>query len=62
VEILPGQGRDAIVLVDCGGNGLVAGITRRSVSALGLAPGQNVYAVVKAVAFDRGSIGGQPAA
>jgi molybdate transport system ATP-binding protein len=62
VEILPGQGPDAIVSLDCGGNRLVARITRRSVSALGLAPGQNVYAVVKAVAFDRGSIGGQPAA
>lgn len=53
-----GQGPDALVSLDCGGDRLIARITRRSVEALGLSPGRTVFAVVKAVAFDRGSTGG----
>ncbi len=53
-----GQGPDALVSLDCGGDRLVARITRRSVDVLGLSIGQTVFAVVKAVAFDRGSTGG----
>jgi molybdopterin-binding protein len=35
----------------------VARVTRKSVSILGLAPGKRVYALVKAVAVDRRSVG-----
>ena len=55
--ISAGQGPDALVSLDCGGDRLVARITRRSVETLGLAPGRQVFAVVKAVTFDRGSVG-----
>jgi molybdate transport system ATP-binding protein len=58
VEIVAGQGPDALVTLDCGGDRLAARITRRSVEALGLQPGKAVYVVVKAVTFDRASIGG----
>jgi len=61
LEILPGQGPDAVVWLDCGGDRLAARITRRSVSSLGLQSGQEVHAVVKAVAFDRASLGTRPA-
>jgi molybdate transport system ATP-binding protein len=36
---------------------VVARITRKSVGALGLAPGKQVYALVKSVAIDRHSVG-----
>jgi len=39
--------------LDCGGVRLAARLTRKSVDALHLAPGRQVYAVVKSVAFDR---------
>jgi molybdate transport system ATP-binding protein len=55
--ISAGQGPDALVSLDCSGDRLVARITRRSVEALGLADGRQVFAVVKAVTFDRGSVG-----
>lgn len=53
-----GDGPDALVTVDCGGDRLFARITRHSVQALGLAPGRPVFAVVKAVTFDRGNLPG----
>jgi molybdate transport system ATP-binding protein len=56
--ISAGQGPDALVTLDCRGDRLAARITRRSVDMLGLTPGRSVFAVVKAVTFDRGSITG----
>jgi len=47
----------ADVRLDAGGASLVARVTRKSVSILGLAPGKRVYALVKAVAVDRRSVG-----
>jgi molybdate transport system ATP-binding protein len=61
-EIRPGQGPEAVVVLEMGpergpeggperGSArLVASVTRRSVQALGLAPGQVCHAVVKSVA------------
>ncbi len=46
----------AETLVDIGGGRLRARITRQSVSDLGLAPGTPVYALVKSIAFDRGTL------
>jgi molybdate transport system ATP-binding protein len=51
-EVAAGAGADALVRVDCGGDLLLARVTRRSVAALGLGPGRPVWAVVKAVSFD----------
>ena len=53
VDIAAGESADALVRLDCGGDRLLARITRRSVAALDLAPGREVWAVVKAVTFDR---------
>ncbi|MFT3812195.1 MAG: molybdenum ABC transporter ATP-binding protein [Acidovorax sp.] len=44
----PGQ---AMVALDAGGTTLLARITQRSATTLALAPGQNVYAQIKAVAL-----------
>ena len=44
------------VRLDCGGEILLARLTRRSVETLALAPGVPVYAVIKSVAFDRRSL------
>jgi molybdate transport system ATP-binding protein len=43
------------VLLDCGGEELVAQVTRRSVQTLGLQPGLGVYAVIKSVALGQSS-------
>jgi molybdate transport system ATP-binding protein len=40
-----------------GSTPLVARITRQSAERLGLGPGQPVYALVKAIAIDRRSVG-----
>lgn len=56
VEIGPGEGPQAHVLLDVGAP-LWARIMRRSVDDLELAPGRPVYALVKAVAVDRRSLG-----
>ena len=53
--VAEGAGTDALVTLDCGGERLLARVTRASVAALGLAPGRAVFAVVKAVTFDRGN-------
>ncbi|MGH8686537.1 MAG: molybdenum ABC transporter ATP-binding protein [Burkholderiales bacterium] len=54
-------GEDAGASVDVqlavGGTPVIARITRKSCMALGLAPGKSVYALVKAVAIDRHSVG-----
>jgi len=44
------------VLVDIGVP-LISRITRKSMHDLGLAPGRKVFAMIKAVAIDRNSIG-----
>ena len=59
-EIDPGEGPQVDVLVDVGVP-LIARITRRSVHELGLAPGVQVCALIKAVAVDRHSLGRQAA-
>lgn len=50
-------GADALVRLDCGGDVLVARITRHSVAALELRTGMQVFAVVKAATFDREKLG-----
>jgi molybdate transport system ATP-binding protein len=55
IDVVSGDGPDALVALDCGGDHLYARITRRSVHALGLSAGGSVFAVVKSVSFDRGN-------
>ncbi len=50
----PGPQADVLLDIGCP---LWARVTRRSVDELGLAPGKQVYALVKAVAIDRHSLG-----
>ncbi|MCY4454392.1 MAG: molybdenum ABC transporter ATP-binding protein [Immundisolibacterales bacterium] len=56
VEIGPNDGPQAHVLLDVG-TALWARIMRRSVNELELRPGRPVYALIKAVAVDRRSLG-----
>ena len=42
------------VALDCGGQHLMARITRRSATALKLAPGVSVYAIIKSMALEDG--------
>lgn len=44
--------------LDCAGEPLIARLTRRSVETLGLAPGRQVYAVIKSIAFDHHAFAG----
>lgn len=44
---------EATVMLDCSGDRLVARVTRRSASLMGLKAGMPVYAVVKSVTFDQ---------
>ncbi|MDA1118502.1 MAG: molybdenum ABC transporter ATP-binding protein [Proteobacteria bacterium] len=65
LNILPGvivslgesAGASLEVGIDVAGTPLVARITRKSAGELGLAPGRPVFALVKAVAIDRHSVG-----
>lgn len=52
-EVSGGEGPEALVGIDCSGDRIVARVTRRSVEMLDLAPGKPVFAIVKAVTFDR---------
>ena len=54
-DIAADGGADALVAIRCGGDRLVARITRRSLAGLGLAAGRPVFAIIKSVAFDRGN-------
>ena len=45
------------IRIDVGGGSLVARVTRRSLTQLGLVPGRLVFAIIKTVAIDRGDIG-----
>jgi molybdate transport system ATP-binding protein len=65
LNVLPGtiasitgeQGASVDVQLDVSGTPLLARITRKSASALGLAPGKRAYALIKSVAIDRPSVG-----
>ncbi len=56
-EIGPLDGPGIEIKLDCGGDALVARLTRYSVERLALRAGTPVFAVVKSVSFDRGSLG-----
>jgi molybdate transport system ATP-binding protein len=56
-SIRMGDGPGALVQLDAGGNLLLARITRRSVAAMGLAEGQEIFAVLKAVSVARDGVG-----
>lgn len=57
-ELKPsGDGPQVEVRLDCHGDMLLARITRLSADRLGLQPGKPVYAMVKTVALDGGSLG-----
>ena len=54
VEIAPtANGAQADVRLDCNGAALVSRITAKSVQRLALAPGRQVFAVIKSVSFER---------
>jgi molybdate transport system ATP-binding protein len=65
MNVLPGtilsiseqDGSSVDVVLDCGGDSLVAHVTRKSVERLGLAPGLSVYAIIKSIAFDQEALG-----
>jgi molybdate transport system ATP-binding protein len=62
VTALDGAGEGPVAIdLDCGGVRLTARLTRKSVDTLRLAPGREVYAVIKSVALDRESLGRAPA-
>jgi molybdate transport system ATP-binding protein len=52
-----GSGPGVIVQLACGGDLLLARITRRSADALGFQPGDTAYAIVKTVSIARADIG-----
>jgi molybdate transport system ATP-binding protein len=68
LNVLPGRvvaldsaGEGSVdVALDCGGIRLAARLTRKSVDGLALAPGREVYAVIKSVALDRDALGRAP--
>ncbi|HEX5318450.1 MAG TPA: molybdenum ABC transporter ATP-binding protein [Stellaceae bacterium] len=57
-EIGQAEGPIVEIRLDCAGEALVARLTRRSVEALGLEPGRQVYAVIKSIAFDHHAFAG----
>ena len=54
-----GEGPGALVQLSMGRTALLARVTRRSVEGLGLAPGQRVFAVLKAVSVAKGNVAGR---
>jgi molybdate transport system ATP-binding protein len=52
VAVKSGGGPLAEVRIDCGGDVIVASITRQSLETLGLRQGMEAYAIVKTVSFD----------
>ena len=56
--VRPGEGPGAIVSVETPAGTVLARVTRRSVAALGLAPGADCFAIVKSVAIAPGDVGG----
>ena len=59
-ELGPADGPILNLRLDCGGQPILARLTRRSVETLGLAEGTPVYAVIKTVGFDRQTLGSTP--
>ncbi|MCP4820137.1 MAG: molybdenum ABC transporter ATP-binding protein [Shimia sp.] len=57
VEIRAGAGPGAIVSIDTQAGRVLARITRRSVQAMGLTEGQDIYAVIKSVAVAPEDVG-----
>jgi molybdate transport system ATP-binding protein len=57
-DIREGGGPGALIRLTAGSETLLARITRRSAAALGLAPGREVYAVLKAVSVAQENVGG----
>lgn len=57
VEIDAEPGTSVDVRLDVAGTPLIARVTRHSVDALGLAPGKEAWALVKAISLDRHSVG-----
>ena len=57
-EISDAEGASVEMRLDCGGEALIARLTKRSVEALGLVPGRQVYAVIKSIAFDHQAFAG----
>jgi molybdate transport system ATP-binding protein len=60
-RVREGDGPGAMVALDTSAGRLLARITRRSATALGLAPGVAVYAIVKTVSVAPGDVGGPSA-
>ena len=60
-SIASDDGPQALVRLDHGGDELVARITRRSLDTLGLAPGAEVFAIVKTATFDPTAAAAAPA-
>jgi molybdate transport system ATP-binding protein len=56
-EIGQSSGASVDVQLDATGTPILARVTRKSVAELALAPGKPVYALIKAVAIDRHSVG-----
>ena len=56
-SIRMGDGPGALVQLETGGERLLARVTRRSVAALGLTEGLELYAVLKAVSVSRSNLG-----
>jgi len=50
----------AEITLDCSGVRIVARLTQKSIDALSLMPGRGVYAVIKAVSFDRHTLSRSP--
>jgi molybdate transport system ATP-binding protein len=65
LNVLPGfissigeaEGASVDVQLDCGGDSVVARVTRKSVEELGLKPGLAVHAIIKSIAFDTEALG-----
>ena len=57
-EIGEAEGASVEMRLDCGGEALIARLTKRSVESLGLVPGRQVYAVIKSIAFDHQAFAG----
>jgi len=56
-EIGPDRGAVRDIRIELAGASLLARVTFRSLSELGLVPGREVFAIIKSVAIDRHSVG-----
>jgi molybdate transport system ATP-binding protein len=61
LSIEPGAGPNMNVVLDCGGDRLLASLTAKSAQNLNLQPGKRVHAIIKSVSFDRLGLGARPA-